>query len=137
MYNLVHRYAPESPAGRTAVAVVSSLIGVPVLILARIGYGSNLSTLTFLLAGLALLAVAWCLTLGVVRQANAAPDATPFTEPQTDEVSESSTETPVETLRRRYAEGELSDDAFQRRLDNLLETESLGRDETEPERVFE
>ncbi|AFK18004.1 SHOCT domain-containing protein [Haloferax mediterranei ATCC 33500] len=77
------------------------------------------------------------MTLGVVRQANAAPDATPFTEPQTDEVSESSTETPVETLRRRYAEGELSDDAFQRRLDNLLETESLGRDETEPERVFE
>ncbi|ELZ95030.1 hypothetical protein C440_08137 [Haloferax mucosum ATCC BAA-1512] len=101
------------------------------------GSGSNLHTLLFLLAGLALLAVAWCLTLGVVRQANEAPNTVPLTEPRADAVSESSTETPIETLRRRYAEGELSDDAFQRQLDNLLESESLGQDEREPAQMLE
>lgn len=34
-------------------------------------------------------------------------------------------ETPLESLRRRYAEGELTDDQFERKLDRLLETETL------------
>ncbi|MFC4549299.1 SHOCT domain-containing protein, partial [Halorussus sp. GCM10023401] len=31
----------------------------------------------------------------------------------------------LETLRRRYAEGELSDEEFERKLENLLKTETL------------
>ncbi|SDM37183.1 Short C-terminal domain-containing protein [Halogranum gelatinilyticum] len=38
-----------------------------------------------------------------------------------DEVSE----TPLETLRRRYAAGELTDEQFERKLERLLETETL------------
>lgn len=34
-------------------------------------------------------------------------------------------ETPLETLRRRYAEGELSEAQFERKLDQLLETETV------------
>jgi uncharacterized membrane protein len=34
-------------------------------------------------------------------------------------------ETALETLRRRYAEGELSEEQFERKLDQLLETETI------------
>ncbi|GAB3422778.1 hypothetical protein GCM10027435_27860 [Haloparvum alkalitolerans] len=34
-------------------------------------------------------------------------------------------ETPLETLRRRYASGELTDEQFERKLERLLETETL------------
>ena len=34
-------------------------------------------------------------------------------------------ETPLERLRRRYAEGKLTDDQFERKLERLLETETL------------
>lgn len=36
-----------------------------------------------------------------------------------------SDETPLESLRRRYAEGQLTDEQFERKLDRLLETETL------------
>lgn len=43
-----------------------------------------------------------------------------------EEVETSATdETPLETLRRRYAEGELTDEQFERKLERLLETETL------------
>lgn len=44
------------------------------------------------------------------------PDATDPAEPTVD---------PVDHLRERYARGELTDSEFERRLDRLLETESL------------
>ncbi|EMA00655.1 Short C-terminal domain-containing protein [Haloarcula vallismortis] len=34
-------------------------------------------------------------------------------------------ETPLERLRRRYADGELTDEQFERKLERLLETETL------------
>ncbi|MFC7018101.1 MULTISPECIES: SHOCT domain-containing protein [Haloarcula] len=34
-------------------------------------------------------------------------------------------ETPLERLRRRYAEGELTDEQFERKVERLLETETL------------
>ena len=50
-------------------------------------------------------------------------------------------ETPLEALRRRYAEGELTDEQFERKLDALLDTETIDdaadrvqRRETERER---
>jgi uncharacterized membrane protein len=39
--------------------------------------------------------------------------------------SDTSDETPLERLRRRYAEGKLTDDQFERKLERLLETETL------------
>ncbi|MDS0221861.1 SHOCT domain-containing protein [Haloarcula sp. S1AR25-5A] len=45
-----------------------------------------------------------------------------------------STVDPVDRLRERYARGELTDSEFERRLDRLLETESLSaNDESEDE----
>ncbi|MDQ2055534.1 MULTISPECIES: SHOCT domain-containing protein [unclassified Halobellus] len=52
---------------------------------------------------------------------------------RTDEANE----TPIETLRRRYAEGELDDEAFEQRLDQLIKTEELEQQTTERERVIE
>ncbi|QKY19768.1 SHOCT domain-containing protein [Halolamina sp. CBA1230] len=42
-----------------------------------------------------------------------------------DSESNETEETPLETLRRRYAEGELSEAQFERKLDQLLETETI------------
>jgi uncharacterized membrane protein len=39
--------------------------------------------------------------------------------------SDTSDETPLERLRRRYADGELTDEQFERKLERLLETETL------------
>lgn len=39
-------------------------------------------------------------------------------------------ESPVEALKRRYAEGELTDREFERKLEHLLETDRIGRDGT-------
>ncbi|MGB9954634.1 MULTISPECIES: SHOCT domain-containing protein [unclassified Haloarcula] len=53
--------------------------------------------------------------------------------------SDASDESPLERLRRRYAEGELTDEQFERKLGRLLETETLEgvedatRDESERE----
>jgi uncharacterized membrane protein len=46
-------------------------------------------------------------------------------------------ETPLETLRRRYAEGELSEEQFERKLDQLLSTETIEDVEDERERAVE
>jgi uncharacterized membrane protein len=63
--------------------------------------------------------------------------------PTEDETDESARDA-LETLRERYARGELTDEQFERKLDRLLETESLedaakrAREQgTEPERETE
>lgn len=134
MFGLVHRYAPQSPAGRTATAIIACLIGVPALVFGLIGLTGNVAAgLLFLLFSAVTLSVAGQLIRGVVRQANAAPTANPQDDQQTHEANE----TPIGTLRRRYAEGELDDEAFERRLDQLIETEELEQQPTERERVLE
>lgn len=47
----------------------------------------------------------------------------------TEEDQNEPTENPLETLRDRYVRDELTDEQFERKLDRLLETESLGRTE--------
>ncbi|ELY86023.1 SHOCT domain-containing protein [Natrinema altunense] len=135
MYDLVHRYAPASPVGRTLVAIIASVIGVPTLVLGLLGLADNAAAgLLFLLMGVVTLTVAGQLTRGVVRQAaSAGPEASPHETGTPDE----SDERPVETLRRRYAAGEISDDEFERRLDRLLETERQSRSADERERLVE
>ncbi|TKX41596.1 SHOCT domain-containing protein [Halorubrum sp. SD690R] len=134
MYELVHRYAPQSPAGRTATAIIGSLLGVPAFVLGLIGLSGNVAAgLLFLLVSTVILGISGQLTLGVVRQANAAPASSPQDDQQIDDANE----TPIETLRRRYAEGEIDDEAFERRLDQLIETEEPEQRKTESERVLE
>lgn len=124
MYELVHRYAPETPAGRTAVAVLLSLLGVPSLVLGLIGLGGNIGRgLVFLALGVLLTVTAAQLTWGVIRQASAAPEANPATERETEKVDGD----PIERLRQRYAAGELTDEEFDQRLDRLVETEERER----------
>jgi len=134
MFELVHQYAPQSPAGRTATAIVACLIGVPALVLGLVGLSGNVAAgLLFLLLSTVTLGVAGQLVRGVVRQANAAPVDSLQDGHRTDEANE----TPIETLRRRYAEGELDDKAFEQRLDQLIKTEELEQQTTERERVIE
>lgn len=57
-------------------------------------------------------------------------DSLPIVESETDGVSverDATAENPIEELRSRYARGELTDEAFERRLERLLETEELER----------
>ncbi|MFY4814498.1 SHOCT domain-containing protein [Haloarcula sp. AONF1] len=134
MFELVHQYAPQSPAGRTATAIIACLIGVPTLVLGLIGLTGNVAAgILFLLLSTVTLGVAGELIRGVIRQANAAPADSLQDGQQIDETNE----TPIETLRRRYAEGELDQEAFERRLDQLIETEEPEQQTTERERVLE
>ncbi|EMA26801.1 SHOCT domain-containing protein [Haloarcula argentinensis] len=87
----------------------------------------------FLLLSTVTLSVAGQLIRGVIRQANASPADSLQDGQQLDE----SNETPIETLRRRYAEGELDQEEFERRLDQLIETEEPEQQTTERERVLE
>ncbi|WP_227353756.1 SHOCT domain-containing protein [Haladaptatus salinisoli] len=70
-----------------------------------------------LVAGVVLAFVAWAMTR---RDAS-------------DERADESEELDaVETLRKRYASGQIDDAEFERRLDALIETESVGSGEKEP-----
>lgn len=134
MFELVHRYAPQSPTGRTAIAIVACLIGVPALVFGLFALtGSVVSGILFLLLSTVTLSVAGQLIWGVIRQANAAPADSL----QDGQQRHESSETPIETLRRRYAEGELDQEEFERRLDHLIETEEPEQQTTERERVLE
>ena len=133
MFELVHRYAPQSPTGRTATAIVACLIGVPALVFGLVALaGSVASGMLFLLLSTVTLSVAGQLIWGVIRQANAAP-ADSLHGQQLDE----SSGTPIETLRRRYAEGELDHAEFERRLDQLIETEEPEQQTTERDPLLE
>ncbi|WP_346775033.1 SHOCT domain-containing protein [Haloarcula argentinensis] len=102
--------------------------------LGLIGLTGNVAAgILFLLLSTVTLGVAGELIRGVIRQANAAPADSLQDGQQIDETNE----TPIETLRRRYAEGELDQEAFERRLDQLIETEEPEQQTTERERVLE
>ncbi|RKD88097.1 SHOCT domain-containing protein [Halopiger aswanensis] len=164
MYDLLHRYAPRSPAGRTVVAIVAASIAVPTTIQGVWELTRDVPAAPpYLLLGAVLFAIAGCLTVGVVREANAAPDsASPADRRSVARAADADTvpggrggrgnhgnrpADPIETLRQRYAAGELGDDEFERRLERLVETEgtrgigseteSTGRPGAEPDRVLE
>lgn len=143
MYDLLHRYAPRSPAGRTALAILATSIAVPTTIQGFWELTRDVPAAPpYLLVGAVLFAIAGCLTVGVVRQANAAPDSAPPADRSSptraaEDEPEDRREDPIETLRDRYAAGELADDEFQRRLARLLETEAVGETESETDRALE
>lgn len=63
------------------------------------------------------------------------------TREETNGAADGDDETPLETLRRRYAAGELTDEQFEHKLEQLLETETIedveARAKRERERVRE
>jgi hypothetical protein len=52
-------------------------------------------------------------------------DADISTEAESQSTSQSEDNDPLQTLRDRYARGELTDEQFERKLERLLETETL------------
>ncbi|WP_018256088.1 SHOCT domain-containing protein [Halomicrobium katesii] len=93
--------------------------------------GNLVAGFLLLVPALAMLYIAAQLTVGVVKQANDAP------KPRFHDERDDAAETPAETLRRRYAEGELSHEEFRQRLDHLLDTETSKRAADERDRLLE
>ena len=117
-----------------AVVIVVSLVGLWVFAFGFFEQNpKDMKALLYLLVSAATFGIAGQLSRSIVRQANAAPTTGRYDKSE----AENSTETSIETLRRRYAEGELSDEEFQRRLDRLLETEKLDHSMADRKRVFE
>ncbi len=138
MYELVHRAVPESTRLRAALSLVFGLAAAVCLALVFVTTGLVVP----LSAGVGLLVTALSLTLavGLVNQAEAAPDdANPAWRPP---VSAESDADPIGTLKQRYAEGELTDEEFERRMERLMESDARtddrsGGDEREREPAFE
>lgn len=133
MFGLVHRYAPESARARTALALLSSLMAAVCLTFVFVTHG----LIVQLLVGIGAIAVALAVTLGfgLMKQAEAAPDAAnPAFEPETRTESDAD---PVETLQQRYAEGEVTDDEFERRMDRLLDSREQSEARSEREESSE
>lgn len=119
MSDLVHRVAPSSPRARLILSgalLVASMIGVISTAMA----GSTPAIVLAVLFTLTTAGLAVSLGSGLVEQAEAAPDdANPaVSEPSTAEPVAD----PITTLQQRYAAGELSDAAFEERMDRLLES---------------
>lgn len=126
MNDLVHRFAPERARSRlllTTALVVTAVIGALSTPIA----GSPGAIVVAVLATVAAAGLAVSLGSGLVKQAEAAPEAA---NPAVQEKSTASPETdPITTLQQRYAEGELSDAEFEQRMDRLLES---GAGQTQP-----
>lgn len=119
MYDLVHRFAPSSARTRmllTAVLVVTAVVGALSTPIA----GSPGAIVLAVLVTVAAAGFATSLGTGLVRQAADAPsDANPAS---TEKPTAGPAADPIATLQQRYAEGELTDAEFERRMDQLLES---------------
>jgi uncharacterized membrane protein len=115
------RYTPDSRTWRRRLAVVAA-VAAPLAAYAALAVVSGVKSgvvYNLLVAVFGILA----LTLPAVSVAALlAPDSgsTRATPPRDADS--------VETLKRRYAAGDIGDDEFERRLDGLVETESPGAD---------
>lgn len=124
MYELVHRAAPESTRLRAALTLVFGLGAAVCLALIFVTHG--LAVPVTAVVGLLVTAMSLTLAAGLVNQAAAAPDdANPAWRPP---VSAESDTDPLETLKQRYAEGELTDEEFERRMERLMESDARGDD---------
>lgn len=121
MSDLVHRFAPSSARARmllTAALVVTAVLGVFATSMA----GSTPAVAIAVLATVAAAGLAVSLASGLVEQAEAAPSEA---NPAAREKAEPATEAdPITTLQQRYAEGELTDAEFERRMEQLMESDA-------------
>ena len=120
MSDLVHRVAPSSARARmllTVLAVGTAVLGVFFTAMA----GSMPAVVISVLFTIAAAYLAFSLGSGLATQAAAAPEeANPAVSDRTDDRSEAD---PISTLQQRYAEGELTDEEFERRMERLMESE--------------
>lgn len=120
--DVVERYAPGSPYGRVLAAVLLSLVGVPTTFYGLLGVlaGDLLLALPLVAAGLFVGYLGIFLAWSAGRRAERAdgrrvPDGTDGDEPAD----------PLAILRTRYANGEIGDEEFERRLERLTEVEDV------------
>ena len=117
------RYAPESPFGRVIAAILLSLVGVPATLYGLLGVLANdlLLALPLVAAGLLLshlgIFLARSAVDGVDRRGGRRATAG-------DDHDESAAD-PLSILRTRYANGEIGDEEFERRLERLIEVEDV------------
>ncbi|WP_053946792.1 SHOCT domain-containing protein [Halolamina sediminis] len=132
MSDLVHRVAPSSARARmflTGALLVAAMIGV----LSTTMAGSTAAIVLAVLFTVATAGLAVSLGRGLVEQADAAPEEANPAASEPSAVEE--TADPITTLQQRYAEGELTDEEFERRMERLMESDSGGtaeREEREP-----
>lgn len=135
MKELVHRVAPSSARARmllVAVMLATAFGGVVGTTMA----GSTPAIAFAVLVTVAAVGIAVSLGSGLIEQAEAAPSAAnpAMHEPQSGEPESD----PITTLQQRYAEGELTDAEFERRMEQLMESDDHARQQprnrtTEPE----
>ena len=123
-HDAIERYAPGSPYGRVLTAILLSLVGVPTTFYGLLGVlaGDLLLALPLVAVGLFVGYLGISLAWSVGRQAERAngrrvPDGDVRDEPAAG---------PLSILRTRYANGEIGDEEFERRLERLIEVEDVG-----------
>jgi len=132
MSDPVHRAAPESARGRGLLTLLSSSV-------AAVCFGAVLflhgTIVPFLVAvgGIAVV-IAFVLGYGLTRQAAAAPEEA---NPAARRSRPDDETDPVTTLQQRYAEGELTDEEFERRMERLMESDRGVDEKEEREPAFE
>ncbi|MCU4799357.1 hypothetical protein OB920_03090 [Halobacteria archaeon HArc-gm2] len=135
MLDVVDEYAPDSPLARLLLGLFGVLVfGLPALYMSWMGFLSVLRPgWTVFLPGLVLIPATALpafagakLLYGLTRESSPGETASAGRS-QADE----SEADPVTVLQRRYAEGTVGDDEFERRMEQLLEsdrrTEERGR----------
>lgn len=119
MFETVHRFAPESTRTRAWTTLLLGVVAALCLALIFISHGTTVPLLVA--AGGIAAALALTLGVGLTKQAEAAPEtANPAWKAARTAESDTSA---VETLQRRYAEGDVGDTEFERRMDALLESD--------------
>jgi len=135
MGGLLDQLRPTSPAGRLTVAGVSGAIGL-IGVFMSVGwtYAEAITPFFVLAIGLVFSAVAFREAAAVVSMAESGPETRERrTESTTDERESVPEADPIDVLQRRYAEGELSTEEFEERVDRLVDLDVPRRESTDPD----
>jgi|GEM_PF-3023544 len=143
MRRIVERYGPNSPRGRAVASAVFGSIGFTALfmILAHFvaiqyQFTESASLLLMATVGLVFTTLAYWEAEAVVRRAEAAPEHSRESARETGygQASADGDADPIADLQHRYAQGELSTEEFEKRVERLVKTDnrveaSDGRDQ--------
>lgn len=131
MWDRLERHGPRTPAARLGLAFVALALSVPALVgaaAALVNPGAQIRYLFLLgIPGLFLATVGYHYAASVVRRANETPEPDWWGGPESRADSGQAVD-PVERLQKRYAEGELSTEEFEHRMDRLVESDAAEAD---------
>lgn len=125
MREILERHGPRTPTARLVLFFVTGLLGVPGLVL-TLGALVNTGVLAAILVAIPsvlLTYVSYLFGSSVARRAAEAPEPEWWGGRERPETSTDESD-PVTRLQRRYADGELSTDEFEHRLDRLVESDA-------------